>query len=65
MMAAFILVVLTEPHANQVTVFFAGKLYRGNRATKIDAAHLDAFASPNLAPLAVLGTGISLDWGAM
>ncbi len=46
-------------------MFFAGRLYRGNRTVKIDASHVDAFASPNKTPLAEIGTGITIDWGAM
>ncbi|XP_067295943.1 60 kDa lysophospholipase-like [Pseudorasbora parva] len=36
----------------EVCLFFYDKLYRGNRATKVDAASFDAFTSPNLPPLA-------------
>ena len=46
-------------------MYFAGKLYRGCRVTKLDAAHIDAFASPNAVPLAEMGTGIVINWGAM
>ena len=53
------------PLSLQVCVYFAGKLHRGNRTTKLDASHLDAFGSPNMAPLAELGTGITIDWSAM
>eukprot|EP00048_Salpingoeca_helianthica_P005030 m.83408 g.83408 ORF g.83408 m.83408 type:complete len:611 (+) comp13445_c0_seq1:24-1856(+) len=49
----------------EVCVFFAGRLYRGNRVIKIDSSHVDAFASPNKNPLAEIGTGISIDWGAI
>ncbi|VFP85555.1 asparaginase [Candidatus Erwinia haradaeae] len=43
---------------NEVTLFFNNILYRGNRATKVHANGLNAFASPNLAPLLEVGTDI-------
>lgn len=33
-------------------LYFHNKLYRGNRVTKVDTGSFNAFASPNLAPLA-------------
>jgi lysophospholipase len=38
----------------EVCLCFHSKLYRGNRATKISASAFDAFASPNLPPLATI-----------
>ena len=35
----------------QVTLYFDGYLYRGNRATKMHAGSFHAFDSPNLPPL--------------
>ncbi|VFP83908.1 L-asparaginase 1 [Candidatus Erwinia haradaeae] len=43
---------------NEVTLFFNNILYRGNRTTKVHANGLNAFASPNLAPLLEVGTNI-------
>lgn len=51
--------VATEAPIPEVTLFFRDRLLRGNRATKHDAIGLDAFASPNLAPLAEIA--IDLD----
>ena len=36
----------------KVCLYFRNKLYRGNRVTKVDAGSFNAFASPNLPPLA-------------
>lgn len=38
----------------EVCLFFNFKLFRGNRTTKVSADDFDAFASPNLAPLATI-----------
>ena len=38
----------------QVTLFFHGNLYRGNRTTKINSGEFQAFDSPNLQPLATI-----------
>lgn len=46
---------------SEVALLFGRLLLRGNRATKIDASGLDAFASPNLAPLARIGVEIEID----
>lgn len=43
----------------EVTIFFHNKLLRGNRTIKIDSENFDAFDSPNLAPLAVVGIDIN------
>ncbi len=42
----------------EVGIFFGTRLFRGNRTTKISAERYDAFASPNLAPLAEVGVDI-------
>ena len=42
----------------KVTLFFHGKLYRGNRALKVDARRFGAFDSPNCPPLATVEAGI-------
>lgn len=49
----------------EVTIFFNNKLLRGNRSQKISASELDAFDSPNLPPLAKLGTDIEVTWDAI
>lgn len=47
----------------EVGLFFNNKLYRGNRSTKVSATSLEAFASPNMKPLAeVNGLGIEVNW---
>ncbi len=47
----------------EVTLFFHHTLYRGNRTTKISASSFEAFASPNIQPLAqVTGMGIIVNW---
>ena len=40
-------------------------MFRGNRSQKVSASDLDAFASPNLPPLAKLGTEIEITWDAV
>ena len=42
----------------KVTLFFHGKLYRGNRSLKVDARRFGAFDSPNCPPLATVEAGI-------
>lgn len=42
----------------EVCIYFHNKLFRGNRAKKIDASSFSAFASPNFPPLASIGTDI-------
>lgn len=44
--------------SQKVTLFFHGKLYRGNRALKVDARRFGAFDSPNCPPLAMVEAGI-------
>jgi len=44
----------------EVTIFFNGKLLRGNRATKSKASGLDAFESPNYPWLGQIGSNIEL-----
>ena len=50
--------VAARPDLNEVSLLFGEVVLRGNRATKIDASGLDAFASPRLAPLADIGIDI-------
>jgi L-asparaginase len=44
----------------EVTIAFASRALRGVRATKRDAWALDAFDSPNCAPLVELGLGVDI-----
>lgn len=46
----------------EVGLYFRDQLLRGNRATKVDAAGLDAFTSGNLRPLVTLGVEIDVAW---
>ena len=49
----------------EVSLFFNNQLFRGNRATKAHADGFNAFASPNLAPLAQSGINIQLVEGKL
>ena len=46
----------------EVCLYFHQKLFRGCRATKIDNSSFEAFASPNLRPLALVGINITIHW---
>lgn len=46
----------------EVGLYFYNKLYRGNRVTKVDTGSFNAFASPNLAPLATAEVDITINW---
>ncbi|PWK42185.1 asparaginase [Pleionea mediterranea] len=48
-------------HIPEVGLFFHDRLYRGNRAQKIDANNFHAFGSPNFPPLAKVGTTIDIN----
>ncbi len=50
--------VATRSDLPEVTLLFGEVLLRGNRATKVDASGLDAFASPRFPPLAEMGIDI-------
>ena len=52
------LLIASQGIANEVSIYFAGKLIRGNRATKTSADDLIAFTSPNYPPLASVGIDI-------
>jgi L-asparaginase len=52
------LLIASQGIANEVCIFFAGKLIRGNRATKTSADDLIAFTSPNYPFLASVGIDI-------
>ncbi len=45
----------------EVCLYFEYKLYRGNRTTKINAEHFNAFTSPNYAPLVESGVHLNVN----
>lgn len=45
----------------EVCLYFEYKLYRGNRTTKINAEHFEAFASPNYPELATSGVHLKIN----
>ncbi|EDO48620.1 predicted protein [Nematostella vectensis] len=49
----------------EVGLYFGGCLYRGNRATKVDAGSFSAFDSPNLPPLVTMTVKIDVQWDAI
>ncbi|HKJ07048.1 MAG TPA: type I asparaginase [Flavobacteriaceae bacterium] len=50
-----------KPIVSEVCLYFEYKLYRGNRTTKINAEHFEAFESPNLPPLAESGVHLKFN----
>ncbi|RZJ29779.1 MAG: asparaginase [Flavobacterium sp.] len=50
-----------KPVVNEVCLYFEYKLYRGNRTTKINAEHFNAFTSPNYPPLAESGVHLKVN----
>ena len=52
------LMIASQGVASEVSIYFAGKLIRGNRATKTSADDLIAFTSPSYPPLASVGIDI-------
>lgn len=50
-----------EGKCPEVSLYFGGKLLRGNRATKISADEMAAFASPNYPELASVGIDVRYD----
>jgi len=50
-----------KPVINEVCLYFEYKLYRGNRTTKINAEHFNAFSSPNYPPLAESGVHLNVN----
>ena len=55
----------SKPVVREVCLYFEYKLYRGNRTTKINAEHFNAFASPNYAPLAESGVHLKVNKEAL
>ena len=49
----------------EVCLYFEYKLYRGNRTTKINAEHFNAFASPNYLPLAESGVHLNVNTSSL
>ncbi|KXJ29966.1 L-asparaginase [Exaiptasia diaphana] len=49
----------------EVCIYFNGRLYRGNRTTKVNAGSFNAFDSPNLPPLATMKVKIDVLWDAI
>lgn len=50
-----------EPIIREVCLYFEYKLYRGNRTTKINAEHFEAFESPNFPPLCESGVHLKFN----
>lgn len=50
-----------KPVIREVCLYFEYKLYRGNRTTKINAEHFEAFASPNYPTLAESGVHLKVN----
>ena len=49
------------PTVAEVCLYFEYKLYRGNRTTKINAEHFQAFTSPNFPPLCESGVHLKFN----
>lgn len=54
-----------KPVITEVGLYFEYKLYRGNRTTKINAEHFEAFSSPNYAPLVNSGVHLAVNEAAL
>jgi L-asparaginase len=50
-----------KPIVHEVCLYFEYKLYRGNRTTKINAEHFNAFTSPNYPALAESGVHLNIN----
>lgn len=50
-----------KPVIQEVCLYFEYKLYRGNRTTKINAEHFNAFTSPNYDALAESGVHLNIN----
>ncbi len=46
----------------EVVLFFGNRLFRGNRATKVDSLNIEAFGSPNMEPLDKFGVNFQINW---
>jgi len=56
------LLMASECNIQEVCLFFADTLFRGNRSVKVDAAGLTAFDSPNFPSLGKLGINCTIRW---
>ena len=54
------MILASEYPIKEVCLYFGGRLLRGNRASKLSTNSFTAFDSPNAAPLALVGTNISV-----
>lgn len=54
-----------RPVITEVGLYFEYKLYRGNRTTKVNAEHFQAFSSPNYAPLVESGVHLAVNDAAL
>lgn len=52
----------SKPVIREVCLYFEYKLYRGNRTTKINAEHFEAFDSPNFPNLAESGVHLKVNF---
>lgn len=59
------LLIAADGVANEVCLYFSGKLIRGNRAVKMSADQLVAFDSPNYPHLAEVGISIRYNYSAL
>ena len=59
------LLIAADGVANEVCLYFSGKLLRGNRAVKMSADQLVAFDSPNYPHLADVGIAIKYNYSAI
>ncbi|MDP3313602.1 asparaginase [Lutibacter sp.] len=50
-----------KPIVQEVCLYFEYKLYRGNRTTKVNAEHFNAFTSPNFLPLCESGVHLKFN----
>lgn len=54
-----------QPLSPEVCVYFENKLMRGNRTTKYNSEHFNAFESPNYPNLAVAGINLKFNYGSI
>ncbi|MES2747235.1 MAG: asparaginase [Bacteroidota bacterium] len=54
-----------KPVLHEVCLYFEYKLYRGNRTTKINAEHFNAFTSPNYPALVESGVHLNVNQNAL
>jgi L-asparaginase len=54
-----------QPMAPEVCIYFENKLMRGNRTTKYNSEHFNAFESPNYPNLADAGINLKFNYGAI